>query len=136
LLDQPVDLPGAHTVDIRLQHDGDDRLLRTPPGLQEAREVAAVALARDQQLDLTDPGLPRSGSVSVAVREPGLRRDLAELSTHLGRDLRLHQLPRHEDDRLAHDILKPPIPHLRNDIGNRHPLTFGHRGVSSRPTRG
>jgi hypothetical protein len=50
LLDQPVDLPGPDAVDIRVQHDRDDRLLRTPPRLQEAREVRrARALLGDQQ---------------------------------------------------------------------------------------
>jgi hypothetical protein len=39
LLHQPVDLPSAHTVDVRLQHDRHDRLLRAPARLKEAREV-------------------------------------------------------------------------------------------------
>ena len=39
LLHQPVDLPGRDAVDVRLQHDRDDRLLRAPARLQERREV-------------------------------------------------------------------------------------------------
>jgi hypothetical protein len=37
--------------------------------------------------------------------------------------------PGRQHDRLAHEILKPPIANLR-DIGSRHPLTLDHRGVS------
>jgi hypothetical protein len=130
LLHQPVDLPGRDAVDVRLEHDRDDRLLRAPPRLKKAREIAAMALARDQQLDLADPGLPLPGPIPVAVREPVIRRHLAELGTDLRRDLRLHQLPGDQNDRLPHEILKPPITNLRDDIGSRHPLTLGHRGVS------
>ncbi|MGB0093762.1 MAG: hypothetical protein WBP81_14680, partial [Solirubrobacteraceae bacterium] len=36
--------------------------------------------------------------------------------------------------RLAHEILKPTIHRLGDDIGNRHALNFGHRGVSIRLT--
>ena len=68
------------------------------------------------------------------MRHPRARRDLAEFRPNLRGDLRLHQLPRDQRDRLAHEILKPAITHLRNDIGNRHALTIGHRGVSNRLT--
>ena len=62
------------------------------------------------------------------MRQPRLRRDLAELRADLSADLGLHQLARNERDRLADEILKPTIAHLGDDIGNRHALTFGHRG--------
>ena len=68
------------------------------------------------------------------MRQPHIRSDLPELGTDLSRDLSLHQLPRDQSDRLAHEILRPTITHLRNDIGNRHPSTIGHRGVSNRLT--
>ena len=64
------------------------------------------------------------------MRQPPLGRDLAELRANLGADLRLHQLPGDQRDRLPDEILQPTIAHLRNDIGNRHALTIGHRGVS------
>ena len=63
-----------------------------------------------------------------------LGRDLAEPGADLRRDLALHQLAGDQRDRLADEILKPTITHLRDDIGNRHALTFGHRGVSIRLT--
>jgi hypothetical protein len=64
------------------------------------------------------------------MRRALLGRDLTELRANLRRDLRAHQLTRDQRDRLAHGILKPTIPNLGNDIGNRHPLLFEHRGVS------
>src|SRR5439155_14907079 len=89
-----------------------------------------LALLRDQQIDLADPRLPPPRPVPVAMRQPPLGRDLAELRANLGADLRLHQLPGDQRDRLPDEILQPTIAHLRNDIGNRHALTIGHRGVS------
>jgi hypothetical protein len=64
------------------------------------------------------------------MRDPRLRRDLAKLGADLRRDLRLHQLPGDQHDRLPDEILKPAIANLRDDFGSRHPLTFGHRGAS------
>src|ERR1700749_3711630 len=58
------------------------------------------------------------------------------LGAHLARDLGLHQLAADQRDRLAHEILQPAIAHLRDNIGNRHPLTFGHRGAPSHRTAG
>jgi hypothetical protein len=130
LLDEPIDLPGRDTIDIGLQHHRDDRLLRAPPRLQKAREIAALSLSRDQKLDLAHPGLPCPRPISVAKRDALLRRDLAQLGPDLRRDLGLHQLAGDQHDRFAHEILKPPIANLRDDISSRHPLTFGHRGVS------
>src|SRR5512142_2340419 len=64
------------------------------------------------------------------MRQPRVGRDLAELRADLSTDLGLHQLTSDQHNRLADEILKPTIAHLRDDIGNRHPLTLGHRGVS------
>jgi hypothetical protein len=59
LLDQPIDLTGRDAVDVRLQDDRDDRLLRTRPRLQEGREVRRPGtLARDRELDLARSRLP------------------------------------------------------------------------------
>jgi hypothetical protein len=47
------------------------------------------------------------------------------------------KLARDQRDRLLDKILKPPIAHLRDDIGNRrHAMTIGHRGVSIHVDRG
>jgi hypothetical protein len=64
------------------------------------------------------------------MRDPCLRGDLAELRSDLRGDLSLHQLAGDQHDRLPDEILKAPTANLRDDIGSRHPLTLGHRGVS------
>ena len=51
--------------------------------------------------------------------QPGLRHDLAKPSTNLRADLGFHQLAGDDRDRLPHEILKPPVADLRDDIGNR-----------------
>jgi hypothetical protein len=89
-----------------------------------------MTLPRDQKLDLPNASLPRPRAIPVALRDPGLRCDLAQLRADLSRNLGLHQLPGDQHDRLAHEILKAAIANLRDDISSRHPLTFGHRGVS------
>jgi hypothetical protein len=70
------------------------------------------------------------------MRGADIGRDLAELRPDLRGDLRVHHLAGDQRDRLAHEILKPTIHRLGDDIGNRHALTFGHRGVSNRLTAG
>ena len=87
--------------------------------------------ARDQQLDLPDPGLPRPSSIPIAMRDPRLRRDLTQLGSDLRGDLRFHQLARDQHDRFAHEILQTTVANLHDDIGNPHPLTLGHRGAPS-----
>ena len=68
------------------------------------------------------------------MRGPRIRRNLAQLGADLAADLALHQLTGDQRDRLPDEILKPTIHRLGDDIGNRHALTFGHRGVSIRLT--
>ena len=68
------------------------------------------------------------------MRDARPRRDLAPSSAHLSADLGLHHLAGDQRDRLAHEILKPTIHRLGDDMGIRHALTFGHRGVSIRLT--
>jgi hypothetical protein len=64
------------------------------------------------------------------MRESLDRRDLSTAGADLTSDLGLHQLPRHERDRLPDEIVKTTITHLRDDISNRHALLYDHRGVS------
>ena len=58
---------GRDAVDIGLQHDRHDRLLRPPPRPPEAREVAAVTLSRHQQLNL-----PTRAKVDRLVEQLGI----------------------------------------------------------------
>jgi hypothetical protein len=64
------------------------------------------------------------------MRQPRRRRNLTELGPDLRRDLALHQLAGDQRDRLTNEIVKPTVHRLGDDIGNRHALTSGHRGVS------
>jgi hypothetical protein len=101
-LDQPIDLPRRDAVDVRLEHDRDDRLLRAPPRLQEGGEVGRTgALARDRELDLADPRLPAARPVAVAMRQ-ALDRHLTAAGADLSRHLGLHQLARDDRHRLPH----------------------------------
>ena len=63
------------------------------------------------------------------MRQPHIRRDLSQRDADLGADLALHQLADDQRDRLTNEILKPTIHRPGDDIGNRHALTIGHRGV-------
>ena len=63
------------------------------------------------------------------MRHTCLGRDFAERGADLSRDLAFHQLAGDQRDRLPDEILKSTIHRLGDDIGNRHALTFGHRGV-------
>jgi hypothetical protein len=106
LLHEAIDLPRRDAIHIRLEHDRDDRPLRAPPRLHKAREIrAARPLLGDQQLDLADPRLPPPGSIPIAMRHPRARRDLAKFRPNLRGDLRLHQLPRDQRDRLPDEVL-------------------------------
>ncbi|CAN5776519.1 hypothetical protein BH20ACT14_BH20ACT14_10060 [soil metagenome] len=129
LLNQPIDLARRDPVHVRLEHDRDDRLLRAPAGLEKRGEVGgALALARDQQLDLPGPRLPRARAVAVAVRR-ALGRDFAVGGADLGRHLRLHQLAGDDRHRLADEVAVLASEHVGNDIRNSHPCLFGHRGA-------
>ena len=63
----------------------------------------------------------------IAMRHPALGCDLAERGADLLADLGFHQLADDQRDRVPDEVLKPTIAHLRDDIGNRHALSFGRR---------
>ncbi len=61
-LDQIIDRAGRDALDVGLLDHCRKRLLGHAPGLEEAREVAAVAQLGDAQLDRAGSGLPQSRS--------------------------------------------------------------------------
>ena len=67
-LDQLIDPPRRDAAHIGLLDDGQQRLLRAPARLQEAREVAALADLGDLQLDLARARVPAPGPIPVAMR--------------------------------------------------------------------
>jgi len=130
-LDQAVDLAGGDAVDVGLHHDTDDRLLAGTARLQEGGEVGlATALARHRQLDLPDPGLPQPLPVAVAVC-CSLHASLSPPGADLAGDLGLHQLRGDHRHRLAQEVGVLGDQGLGDDLGGRHALALGHRGVLS-----
>ena len=128
LLDEPVDLARRHAVDVGLHHDRHDRLLTTPPRLKKRREVRARPLLGDLQLDLTDPRLPPTRPVAVAMRHP-IGGHLAMPGTDLRRDLGVHQLRCDHRHRLLEEIAVLIKQGPANELLRRHALRVGHRGA-------
>src|SRR4051794_7295338 len=91
-VDELVDAARRDAADIGLLHDRDQCLLRALSGLQEAREVAALADLWDLQLDFTRARVPPPRPIAVAMRRP-VRSALTVRSTHQLGDLGLHELP-------------------------------------------
>jgi hypothetical protein len=129
--DQPVDLAGGDAVDVGLLHDGDQRLLGAPAGLEERGEVRPGPQLWDGQLDRADPGIPLARAVAVALGEP-VGAALAELGADLGGDLGLHQLLGHPGHALADHVGVLVGHELVGKLGSGHPWPLGHRGVSLR----
>jgi hypothetical protein len=80
-LDELVDAARGDAADVGLLDDRQQRLLRAPARLQEAREVAAPPELRNLQLDRARPRLPLAPAIAVAMRHPVIRAALAELGT-------------------------------------------------------
>jgi hypothetical protein len=88
-LQQIVHSPGTDPFDIGLLHHRQERLLRPPPGLEQAREVAPVTHLGDPQGDLAHPGLPDPLPVPITVGL-SLRCPLVPAGTNLPRRFQLH----------------------------------------------
>jgi hypothetical protein len=129
-LDDLIDLPGRDAGDIGLLHHRDERLLRTATRLEERREVAAPTDLRDRKLDLARPRRPRPSPITVAMRQPLIRRPLTTRGTDELRHLCLHQLLHNPGQRLAQEIEPLLLHQVADDLLSRHPLRLGHRGDS------
>ena len=125
-LDELIDPPRRDATHIRLLHHRQQRLLRAPPRLQEAREVAALADLGDLQLDLARARVPAPRPIPVAVRRPILGPALAALGADQLRHLELHHLRRDGLDRLADHVSVLIEQHLLDDLLDRHPVGTGH----------
>src|SRR5262249_55735400 len=84
-------------------HHGGERLLGHAAGLQEAREVGALAQLRDAQLNRAGAGLPDPVTVAVALGQT-LGILLAIGYPGLAFDFQLHQPLRGKSDHLAQQI--------------------------------
>jgi hypothetical protein len=125
-LDELVDAPGRHAAHIGLLDHRQQRLLRAPAGLQEAREIRALTDLGDLQLDLARPGVPPPSPIAVAMRGPVLGALTVLGADQLG-DLDLHELPGQPLDRLAQHVGVLVDQHLPDDLLDRHPVCSGHR---------
>jgi len=123
-LDQLVHPPRRDPADVRLLHHRQQRLLRAPARLEEAREVAALTDLGDLQLDLPGPGVPPPRPIPVAMRRPILRATLAVLGADQLRHLELQHLRRHRSGRLADHIGVLIEQHLPDDLLDRHPVGY------------
>ncbi len=131
LLDQAVDLARGDPVDVGLHHDRDDRLLAGAAGLKEGGEVGRTrSLARHRQLDLPDPGLPQPLPITVAMGG-ATGAALASPGADLAGDLCLHQLGGDHRHGIAQEVGVLFDQGLGDDLGGRHALPLGHRGVLS-----
>jgi hypothetical protein len=126
--DEVVHPAGADAGDVRLLDDREQRPLGPPPRLEEARQVRAVADARDGQLDRPDPGVPAPLAIAVAVGQATLRVTLA--LGHPGQlaDLGLHDRLGQDPDALAQDVDVTAGARLAQRLEQGHAVV-GHRGV-------
>ena len=103
-LQQGLHLAGADACDIRLLHHRKERLLRPPPGFQQAWVVTALAQLRNGQLDRAHPGIPVARlSVAVALRR-AVRRPLIAQSPDLLTDLLFHDQLRQQTHAFAQEV--------------------------------
>ncbi len=76
-LDEVFHPARADPQHVGLLDHREQRPLGASTGLQEAREVAAVAHARNGQLDRPDTGVPAPLAIAVAAGQSALRITLA-----------------------------------------------------------
>ncbi len=89
--DQGIDLAGGDAGDIGLHHDGVERLIHTPAGLEDRGQEAAGPQFRDLEIDVTHLGGEQPGPVAIAITN-ALLRSLMAISTEYGGNLQLDQL--------------------------------------------
>ena len=89
-LHKGVHAAGRDTLDVSFLDHRRERLFDRPARLQERREVAAFAQARDAQLNTPGPRFPIAVPIPVALHPP-LRAALAVGRARGGAHLQLHQ---------------------------------------------
>ena len=125
-LDKLIDAPRRNAEHIGLLDDRQQRLLGPLPGLQKAREIAALPELGDLQLQLPRPGVPAPRPIPVAMRRPILRATLTTAGADQLGHLELHHLRRDRLDGLTDHIGVLIEQHLPDDLLDRHPVSTGH----------
>jgi hypothetical protein len=103
-------------------------LVRLAGEVREAREVVAVADARDRQIDRADAGVPAPVSIAVAAREPSVGRSFtlgnAGEFGHFG----FHHALGKQVHGLTQEVSVALFDRLANALEQSHAVV-GHRGV-------
>jgi hypothetical protein len=121
-LDQVVDAPGRDPADPGFLNDRHQGLLGHLAGLEERREVAALAQLGDAQLQGAEAGVQGPVAIAVAVVEP-VDRALVPRGADQALDVGLHQQLQH---RLGNGAQEVAFSGLLHELGQGHPL-LGHR---------
>ena len=129
-LHQLVHAPGRDAADPRLLDDGDQRLLAHLPGLEEGREVGALAQLRHPQLERAEPGVERALAEAVAVVQP-LRAALVPPGADQAFHVALHQQLQHGFRDRAQEVA---IAGLLQQLGQWQSV-LGHRSSSGMKLR-
>ncbi len=122
-LHEVVDAPGRDATDPGLLDHRDQSFLGHLAGLEERREVAALAELGDAQLERAQARVEAAVAVAVAVVQPVGRALVARRADHAF-DVGLHQDLQHG---LGHGAQKVALTGLLHELGQCHPL-LGHRG--------
>src|SRR5271165_901327 len=85
-----VDRAGRDAVNVGLLHDRRDGLLRQPPRLEKAREVAALAQLGNAKLHRSGSRLPVAVAVAVALSK-AIGRAFAMRRSRPALNIQLHQ---------------------------------------------
>jgi len=125
-LDQLVDAPGAHALDVGLLHYRHQCAFATPPRLEQGWVVATVPNTRHPQFDAANACIPGPIAVPVALAR-AIGAALVALRTELLRHLDLHDLLGHHAYTLAQEIHVPVQLGLAQQLLKRHPQILGHR---------
>ena len=120
--------PRADATQIGLLDDRQQRPLGTPARLEQAGEVAAVAHARDGQLDRADPSIRAPLAIAVAMGQASIGLALAAGGARDLADLGLHDRLGEDAHALAQDIDVASAACLAKRVEQSHAVV-GHRGV-------
>ena len=101
-LNEVVDRAGRDALDVGLLHDRRDGLLRHPPRLEKAREIAALAQLGNAQLHRSGARLPVAVAVAVALSQ-AIGRTFAMRRARAALNIQLHQPLGREADHLGAD---------------------------------
>ena len=129
-LDEILDPPRRHAEHIGLLDDREEGSLGPPARLQEAREVRAVANARDGQVHRAHPSVPAPVAIPVAAGQSTFRVALTLGYPGQFGDLGLHDRVGEHPDALPQEVGIALGDRLADRLEHGHPV-LGHCGLPS-----